>query len=730
MAMRNWKYHSRSDCRKSRFASLVFLLVVFVVAANPPQQVVLADELGDAVRQAVNRIDPSVVRIRPVGSEQNTDGGNVSTVASTGVVVSADGEIITSAFSVQGKPQAILVETQDGKRLPASIVATDFVRKLVLLKAGEGDWTPISEITDLSANDVTIGQWTVAVGRFYSGTASNVSVGITSAVNRVHGMAIQTDAKISPLNYGGPLIDLSGKPLGVLVPLSPRDQGSVDSGVEWYDSGIGFAIPIQDVFRVAERLRAGSDLKPGKLGVSLKSANAFSSEILVEAVHPAGPAAAANIQKGDQIVAINDADVARTAMLESAVARSYAGDTIRLGIKRGDQQLTLNVELVDKLPIVQPGYLGLLPVALRSPATGNEDEPELPAAKPEADGGEKPDQGGTIVDGTDVADNDDSQQAKQVPVIVLESSPAATAGLPSAAVIESINTIKVSSSGQIRQILNGSPPDTKVTVQYSQLSGGQNQPDKSTDVAATATVELSRTPTVLQPLSEAVLEAYRGESAPPEVVEGVAGIAPPARHSVSVGQEGQLIVLDPTPVDATRAAGLLVLLSAADQSEESVLRTWQAVMNSHQLAIAIPRTPDGVRLTTEDLRLVALGAAKATSELRLDPSRMLLAARRSEASMANALIYAGRSPFRAVVMLDGWISPSGDQSIDSQLGRSVLLLDQSRDRQSQSLRNQAISTMQQSGLRVFSLPPASSADQSEESAARVIADWSLLIKTL
>ena len=730
MAMRNWKYQLRSDCGKSRFASLVFLLVVFVVAANPPQQVVVADELGDAVRQAVNRIDPSVVRIRPVGSEQNTDGGSVSTVASTGVVVSADGEIITSAFSVQGKPQAILVETLDGKRVPASIVATDFVRKLVLLKAGDGTWTPISETTDLSSNEVIIGQWTVAVGRFYSGTASNVSVGITSAVNRVHGMAIQTDAKISPLNYGGPLIDLFGNPLGILVPLSPRDQGSVDSGVEWYDSGIGFAIPIQDVLRVAERLAAGNDLKPGKLGVSLKSANAFSPEILVEAVHPTGPAAEASIQKGDQILAINDVDVTRSAMLESAVARSYAGDTIQLGVKRGDQQLTVTVHLVDKLPIVQPGYLGVLPVALRPSATGDEEERELPAAKPRADNDEQQEPDGASVDNTGEAGTEDVKKRKPVPVVVLENSAAANAGLPATAAIEAINTISVTSSGQIRQLLNSSPPDSQVTVQYSQLSGNQTQPDESTDVAVTATVQLSATPTVLTPLSKAVLKAYRGESGAPEIEGRVEGIAPPTRHSISVGQDGQLIVLDPTLPDATCAAGLLVLLSATEQSEESVLRMWQTVMNSHQLAIAIPRTPDGIRLTTEDLRLVALGATRAASELRLDPSRMLLAAKRSEASMANVLIYAGRSPFRAVVMLDGWISPSADQSIDSLLGRSVLLLDQSRDRQSQSLRIQAVSTMQQSGLRVFSMPPASSADQSEESAARVIADWSLLIKTL
>ena len=73
----------------------------------------------------------------------------------------------------------------------------------------------------------------------------NVSVGIVSALDRIWGKAIQTDAKISPNNYGGPLVDIAGRVLGVLVPMSPDGSGEV-AGVEWYDSGIGFAVPLED----------------------------------------------------------------------------------------------------------------------------------------------------------------------------------------------------------------------------------------------------------------------------------------------------------------------------------------------------------------------------------------------------------------------------------------------------------------------------------------------------
>ncbi len=127
----------------------------------------------------------------------------------------------------------------------------------------------------------------MGLGRFYRGDRSAVSVGVISAVNRIHGLAIQTDVKVSPVNYGGPLIDLTGKIQGILVPLSPRFDGDgASAGVEWYDSGIGFAIPSRDLMKVVDRLRAGKDLKPGKLGLTLQPVSPFASELKVDKVLP------------------------------------------------------------------------------------------------------------------------------------------------------------------------------------------------------------------------------------------------------------------------------------------------------------------------------------------------------------------------------------------------------------------------------------------------------------
>ena len=97
-----------------------------------------------------------------------------------------------------------------------------------------------------------------------------VSIGIISALSRVWGKAIQTDAKISPINYGGPIIDIQGRVQGILIPASPRGEDET-AGFEWYDSGIGFAIPMEDILAVLPRLKKGKDLHKGILGIAMKN---------------------------------------------------------------------------------------------------------------------------------------------------------------------------------------------------------------------------------------------------------------------------------------------------------------------------------------------------------------------------------------------------------------------------------------------------------------------------
>src|SRR4029079_14702337 len=105
-------------------------------------------------------------------------------------------------------------------------------RQLVLLKVNVDAKLPVPEVAP--RRDIRVGQWAIALGRTYESTSPNLSIGVISAVDRVWSKAIQTDAKISPSNYGGPLVDISGRVMGVLAPLTPESSSEI-AGVDWYD---------------------------------------------------------------------------------------------------------------------------------------------------------------------------------------------------------------------------------------------------------------------------------------------------------------------------------------------------------------------------------------------------------------------------------------------------------------------------------------------------------------
>lgn len=199
-----------------------------------------------AIKAAVARVAPSVVRIETVGGLERIGQLMVGTAPTTGLIVSGDGHIISSAFNFVQKPDSILVTLDGGSRRPAKLVATDHSRMLVLLKVDTDASLSVPEV--VPEKEMRVGEWALALGRTFESSQANVSVGIVSALARIWGKAIQTDAKISPNNYGGPLVDISGRVLGVLVPMSPQG-GAELAGVEWYDSGIGFAVPLESVMR-------------------------------------------------------------------------------------------------------------------------------------------------------------------------------------------------------------------------------------------------------------------------------------------------------------------------------------------------------------------------------------------------------------------------------------------------------------------------------------------------
>ncbi|MBN2292546.1 MAG: PDZ domain-containing protein [Pirellulales bacterium] len=333
-----------------RLEVLLFLVAV-CVAASPCAGDVRKDIASldaaeeKAFRAAVARVAPSVVRLETVGGLERAEGVVFGNGPTTGLIIDDQGYIVSSGFNFLRKPDSILVQLADGSRKAARLLATDHSRKLVLLKIESGGNTVLPAPVFAERKNIRPGQWAIGVGRTFPGNHPNISVGIVSAVNRIWGKAIQTDAAVSPNNYGGPLIDIYGRVMGLLVPMSPEGEGQT-AGLELYDSGIGFAVPSDDLLRSIERLKKGDDLFGGFLGIVSKQPNLSMAEAVVEGCAPGSPAQKAGLKTGDRILSVDGRKIDRATDLREAVARRYAGEKIKIEVLRNDQKMPFEIELV------------------------------------------------------------------------------------------------------------------------------------------------------------------------------------------------------------------------------------------------------------------------------------------------------------------------------------------------------------------------------------------------
>ena len=257
---------------------LAALLIALPVSAQD-----LNDSIERAMKDAALKVAPSVVRIETSGGQEAIWGAGRKgpevmfrrgVGASTGVVVDPDGYILTSTFNFVGKPTDIFVTAPGRPRTVAKVIGSDPTRMLTMLKIDQKN-LPVPP--SFPKKDVEVGMWSIALGRTLNPELSqspSINGGIISAVNRIWGKAVQSDAKISPVNYGGPLVAIDGRVIGIIVPISPTSDGET-SGFEWYDVGIGFAIPLEDVMRVVPKLKAGTAEKPvtlraGMIGITFR----------------------------------------------------------------------------------------------------------------------------------------------------------------------------------------------------------------------------------------------------------------------------------------------------------------------------------------------------------------------------------------------------------------------------------------------------------------------------
>lgn len=317
---------------------LLALLPVLGCAGTTPAHADAAREA--AIRAAVAATEGRVVQLRYFGDAGGGLGAAAPTV--TGYAI-GEGWVLTSLYALSEDPAAILCQRPGDEPVEARVVARDHSRALALLRLRQAAASP-SEAAGRSAR---VGETAIALGRVYETGRVNLSVGVVSAVRRLGGRALQTDAAISPANYGGPLIGLDGTLLGLITPLSPAGQ----SGVGLYDSGVGFAVPPEQFGPRLVRLAAGEDVRAGWLGVGVAEEDPLRSPARVDSLAEVGPAVEAGLQVGDLMASLNGTPTGTAWEFRRRLSGLDAGQPVVVGVQReGEPVQPIELTLVEQPP--------------------------------------------------------------------------------------------------------------------------------------------------------------------------------------------------------------------------------------------------------------------------------------------------------------------------------------------------------------------------------------------
>ncbi len=301
------------------------------------------------VEAVAEKVQPSVVGITVSTNSYNFFGGSSTSDSSgSGVIYTSDGYIITnkhvidSAISRSGKIKVYLSDDMDNP-YSATIVGYDSTIDLAVIKINATS-LPAAEIG--KSSDLKVGQNVVAVGNpgglQFMGS---VSVGYISGLNRqltidsMQMSLIQTDTAINPGNSGGALVDNEGKLIGI------TNAKLVSEDFE----GMGFAIPVDKVTEICDKIITGKDSGQPYIGVSINtnytadSSQGMPAGAYVSSVMANSPADKAGIKANDIIVAVDGKKITDYNELSSAIKAHKPGDKLKLKIYRDGKNIELTV---------------------------------------------------------------------------------------------------------------------------------------------------------------------------------------------------------------------------------------------------------------------------------------------------------------------------------------------------------------------------------------------------
>ena len=277
------------------------------------------------------------------GGQEKRESGSLG----SGFVVSKDGYVVTNNHVIDGADE-IYVKFSNGREYRTKLVGTSPEVDIAVLKIDSNETFKPLEFAN--SDQVQIGQWSIAFGNPL-GLNDSMTVGIISAAGRSSlGIEeienfIQTDAAINQGNSGGPLIDITGKVIGVNTAIYSQSGGSV---------GIGFAIPANLVTTVKDSIIATGKFEKPYIGIYLgnldadkvKALNLKSSNgVFIAGTVPNGPAAAAGITKNDIITAVDGKEVNSAGAFVGEIAAKKVGQSVKLTISRNGKTSEVSVTL-------------------------------------------------------------------------------------------------------------------------------------------------------------------------------------------------------------------------------------------------------------------------------------------------------------------------------------------------------------------------------------------------
>ncbi len=293
-------------------------------------------------------------------------GAQQGTATGSGFVIDNKGYILTNAHVVAGSTKTT-VQFSDKKPLDAKVVGRDTSSDLALLKI-DPTGLNLHPLVLGSAKSLQVGDPTIAIGNPF-GLDRTLTTGVVSALQRQikspNGFAIdnviQTDAAINPGNSGGPLLDATGKVIGIN---SQIETGGGSNG----NVGIGFAVPIDTAKALIPQLQSQGTVQHAYLGLSSISVDDTFKKLnlpvtagaLIESVQSGSPASKAGIRAGDVqaqingqsvqlggdiIVAINGKPVKTSDQLVTRISDNKPGDTVTVTVIRDGKKKDIQVKL-------------------------------------------------------------------------------------------------------------------------------------------------------------------------------------------------------------------------------------------------------------------------------------------------------------------------------------------------------------------------------------------------